>query len=149
MRVAVPLMNLLDGLARRRMRDRPDKVIGSDYLSRWYVLPRNPLFNIYLHQVSGSDPDEHLHDHPWLFNYSLVLQGCIREIRSGDSRDLPRGSLTGRLGRSPHRLLLLSDRALTLFVTGPKWRRWGFYTDDGWVASKLYLRADGNGRDAR
>gem|GEM_PF-6734848 len=27
---------------------KPSKVIGENYLSRWHVIPRNPIFNIYL-----------------------------------------------------------------------------------------------------
>lgn len=124
----------------------PDKVIGTDYLTRWYVIPRNRLFNVYLHHVVGDDPDENLHDHPWLFNISVVLRGEIFEELRSRSRTLRAGSLTSRLGRSPHRLLLRSDDSLTLFVTGPKVRRWGFYTAKGWVDSKQYLCSDGDGR---
>lgn len=127
----------------------PAKVIGVNYLSRWYIVPRNGLFNIYLHHVEGDDPDENLHDHPWLFNCSLVLRGRIVEQMRHRSRVLRVGSFTSRLGRSPHRLLLQSEDSLTLFITGPKVRRWGFYTPAGWVSSKDYLRADGDGRSVQ
>ncbi len=41
-------------------RDRnPDFVIGDRdnrrYLARWYVIPRNPLFTIYVHKIAKSD----------------------------------------------------------------------------------------------
>lgn len=136
-------------MARRVCGGPPAKVIGTHYLTRWYVIPRNSLFNIYLHHVEGNDPDENLHDHPWLFNGSLVLRGEILEQLRRRERVLKSGSLTFRLGRSPHRLLLRSNDSLTLFITGPKVRRWGFYTDSGWVDSKLYLRPDGDGRAVR
>ncbi|QSM01125.1 hypothetical protein SEA_NANOSMITE_80 [Mycobacterium phage Nanosmite] len=51
---------------------------GSVYLKRWHVIPRNKLFNIYLHQFLGSDDDRALHDHPWWFA-SLVLKGGYYE----------------------------------------------------------------------
>lgn len=127
----------------------PAKIIGTDYLTRWYVIPRNRLFNVYLHHVVGNDPDENLHDHPWLFNISVVLRGEIFEEMTARSRILRSGSFTSRLGRSPHRLLLRSDDSLTLFITGPKVRRWGFYTDKGWVDSKDYLHPEGDGRGVR
>ena len=63
------------------------------------------------------------------------------------NRILETGSFTTRLGRAPHRLVLHTPDSLTLFITGPKIRKWGFYTPTGWVNSKAYLRADGNGRN--
>lgn len=41
--------------AEKRMACTPSKVIGIDYLCRWHVIPRNPLFNIYLHEFTGSE----------------------------------------------------------------------------------------------
>lgn len=125
----------------------PVKVIGDNYLSRWHILPKNRLFNVYLHHVRGDDPDMNLHDHPWLFNFSIVLRGDIEETLPGGMRLLQRGSITARMSRAPHRLALRSPDSLTLFITGPKIRDWGFYTDSGWVPSSQYLRADGNGRN--
>lgn len=46
----------------------PDVVIGgfqNPYLLRWYVIPRNPVFNVYVHLFLRSDDDRALHDHPW------------------------------------------------------------------------------------
>jgi len=34
-------------------RREPDRVIGDHYLERWYVVPRNPVLNIYLHRSWG------------------------------------------------------------------------------------------------
>ncbi len=124
----------------------PSKVIGTEYLSRWHVLPKNPLFNIYLHHVQGNDPDSHLHDHPWLFNCSIVLRGEIDETLPKRHRFLQEGSVTARMSRAPHRLDLRSKDSLTLFLTGPKIRKWGFYTESGWVASDDYLSRGGDGR---
>jgi hypothetical protein len=56
----------------------PDFVIvgkaGDTYMRRWYVLPKNRWFNIYLHNQVRDDEDSELHDHPW-WNVSLVLKG--------------------------------------------------------------------------
>src|SRR5690242_14714107 len=76
---------ILDYLARRirwrlkRIPDRrpPDVIIGGrdrPYMLRWFVIPRNRFFNIYLHHFHRSDDDRALHDHPWL-NLSIILQG--------------------------------------------------------------------------
>ncbi|WP_373078442.1 hypothetical protein [Zhongshania sp.] len=147
MRVPKFLLTRLQAKADQITAGQPTKVIGTDYLRRWHVLPRNRLFNVYLHHVTGNDPDVNLHDHPWVFNYSMVLRGEILEEMPSGKRVLPTGTLTARLGRAPHRLLLQSSDSLTLFITGPKIRKWGFYTPSGWVNSKLYLREGGNGRD--
>lgn len=61
---------------------KPDIYIGGrakPYLLRWYVIPRNPLFNVYYHKFMRSDFAEALHDHPWLFNASWLLEGEYRE----------------------------------------------------------------------
>jgi hypothetical protein len=60
----------------RRMESRePDVLIGGPvdtYMRRWWVIPRNRLFNIYFHHFMRSDDDRALHDHPW-WNISAVL----------------------------------------------------------------------------
>lgn len=131
------------------MQRPPAKRIGESYLTRWHIVPKNRLFNVYLHHVQADDPDDKLHDHPWLFNCSIVLRGRIEETLPRGRRVLGCGSMTARLSRAPHRLALQSDDSLTLFITGPKIRRWGFYTERGWVDSSDYLQADGNGRHIR
>ncbi|MEX1665571.1 hypothetical protein [Zhongshania arctica] len=147
MRLPAFLLRRLQAKAEQITHRIPSKIIGTDYLTRWYVMPRNRLFNVYLHHVTGDDPDINLHDHPWVFNSSIVLRGRILEEMPGRDRVLETGSFTTRLGRAPHRLLLNTPDSLTLFITGPKIRKWGFYTPSGWINSKAYLRVDGNGRN--
>lgn len=128
--------------ALERMAGRaPDVVIGQDYLRRWWVIPRNPLFNIYLHDIRKSDDDRALHDHPWI-NCSIVLAGGYWEhtiAAGGIARRVwrGRGAVKLRLGRAAHRLEIdpgYPDQVLTLFITGPRWRQWGFHCPQaGWV----------------
>jgi hypothetical protein len=58
--------------------DKPDFVIaptgGEAYLKRWWIIPSNRFFNIYLHRFLKSDDDRALHDHPW-WNCSILIQG--------------------------------------------------------------------------
>jgi hypothetical protein len=42
-------------------------------MRRWWVIPRNKFFNIYLHHFLHSDDDRALHDHPW-WNVSILLR---------------------------------------------------------------------------
>lgn len=129
-------MNIAGNLISRAARREPDPLIGADnpptYLTRWYLLPRNRFFNVYLHHFGRSDDDRAHHTHPWLFNVSLVLRGMLVEHvieRGGLVRKhvlLP-GSLRLRWGASPHRLELPHGwTAWTLFITGPRVREWGF-----------------------
>lgn len=119
----------------------PDQIIGGDspYLKRWYVIPRNRLFNIYVHQFLRSDDDRALHDHPWI-NLSVLLHGRYEEITrdwleswwtGGPAfRSVIRsaGGMKVRLPWKAHRLGLINDQpCITLFITGPKMRAWGFH----------------------
>lgn len=61
---------------------KPDLCIGgedSPYLKRWWLIPRNRFFNVYLHQFLKDDDDRALHDHPW-WSVSFLLKGRLREI---------------------------------------------------------------------
>ena len=69
---------LADGLVEKALCRTPDLVIGGwddPYLLRWWLIPRNRWFNVYLHLFLRSDDDRALHDHPW-FNLSFLLEGA-------------------------------------------------------------------------
>lgn len=122
---------------------KPDLVIGDPadpYLKRWYVIPKNPVANIYLHLILRSDDDRALHDHPW-WNASMILIGGYVEHRiaaGGIASRIWRGprSLTFRGASAAHRLEIdpaHAKLALTLFITGPRLREWGFHcAQAGW-----------------
>jgi hypothetical protein len=144
MRVPPPLLERLQAWSRRLRRSRqPDFLIGDPaepYLRRWWVIPRNRWFNIYLHEVLKSDDDRALHDHPWL-NCSLILIGGYFEhgIRAGGVHERKwrgEGSVTLRSARAAHRLEVprsAGTRTVTLFITGPIIRHWGFHCPTaGW-----------------
>jgi hypothetical protein len=60
----------------------PDLYIGGKddpYLLRWYLIPRNRFFNVYLHKIVRSDDDRALHDHPWWW-LSVMLKGRYAEV---------------------------------------------------------------------
>ena len=149
---------LIKSLSRRP----PDFIIGGQerpYLLRWFVIPRNPVFNIYLHQFLRSDDDRALHDHPWLFNLSWLLRGEYVEhtIRAGGVLDRTHrcaGAIKLRFGAAPHRVELVdgdhpegpSRPCWTLFITGPRIREWGFYCmERGWVHWKRFTAPNDKG----
>lgn len=123
------------------MRRRPpDHVIGGaerPYLLRWWAIPRNRLFNIYLHEFRRSDDDRALHDHPW-FNCSVLLSGRYIEhtiAAGGVHRKVERraGAVKFRAPWSAHRVELIDGQVCrTLFITGPRLRAWGFHCPEGW-----------------
>jgi hypothetical protein len=134
-------------------RSRPaDVVIGSTktpYMLRWLVLPRNRIFNVYIHHFLRSDDDRALHDHPW-WNLSLLLDGAYTEhsIQAGGihRRVIRRaGALRLRRAKAAHRIELHAGPCWTLFIIGPNIRTWGFHCPSGWIDWRDFTTDDENG----
>lgn len=138
-------------LVRRALTRGPDFRIGtadSPYLDRWWLVPRNRWFNVYLHRLWRDDDDRALHDHPW-DNATLVLAGGYREVVTGRApRDRLAGDLVFRSATAQHRLLLTADPGATwtLFVTGPRRRAWGFQCPQGWRPWQQFVDPNDAGR---
>lgn len=159
-RIAFFLHRKLRALAERR---DPDIVIRDKYMRRWYLIPRNPFFNIYYHEFAA--PDEPvLHDHPWL-NLSFILDGAYVEHVPASStkealkypavaahpsgqRSLIRmaGDLVLRRPTSLHYIEPITRTVATLFITGPRIREWGFLCWKGWVHHRDYVDARDSGK---
>lgn len=130
---------LLRRMIRLSFARAPDFIIGKpddNYLRRWYVIPRNKVFNVYLHRFLRSDDDRALHDHPW-WNVSWLLGGTYVEhtIPQGGVHvrtQYRAGDLRFRSARSAHRVELTSGPCWSLFMTGPRVRDWGFHCPHGW-----------------
>lgn len=166
---ALVFLQLFDRVASER---DPDYVVGADnpdgaYLRRWYLVPRNPVLNIYLHQFLRDDDDRALHDHPWPW-CSFLLDGAYVEHTidaGGIHRRTQRyaGSLKFSGPRRAHRVELMPafwlnddfDGACeayvtdgnrkkpcwTLFITGPRIRRWGFHCpQQGWIDFERFTK---------
>lgn len=125
----------------------PDLVIApagyGEYLFRWHVVPRNSEGNVYFHVQTASDPERPLHDHPW-DNTSVILAGGYEELidthpyldlhpphwKENIKRVLrKKGDTVHRSAAWAHRLILPLGEPYTmsLFTTGPKVRKWGFW----------------------
>lgn len=161
------------------MKRAPDFVItrddGTPYLRRWWIIPRNRFFNIYLHHIQGDDDDRALHDHPYV-NVSVVLKGGYWEVmphdgnqwRSEGDRLIPidrgiwrrPGSIVFRRPTDAHRLELHREvrrdvkglkgygppiPCWSLFITGPRVREWGFHCPKGWVPWQKFTSPDNKG----
>jgi hypothetical protein len=118
------------------MEREPDFIIGeidNPYLRRWWIVPRNEGCNVYLHEILRSDDDRALHDHPWP-NTSMLLDGRYIEHTPDGSTLREAGWIGTREAIALHRLEILpGERAVSLFITGPKVREWGFACPNGWV----------------
>lgn len=128
--------HFLSRIAASRPPDFTIKRRDGIYLSRWWVIPRNRFFNIYLHRFDGDDEDRALHDHPWV-NCSVILSGSYIEhriLRGGvhSEKRYSAGAVKFRLPRSAHRISLIERPTWTLFITGPVVRTWGFHCPRGW-----------------
>ena len=143
-----------DDLINWAMARRPDVEIGGSvrpYLRRWFRIARNAITNIYVHEFRRSDDDRALHDHPWLFNLSILLRGSYLEHTPDGVFLHKAGQWKFRWWAAPHRVELLADPATgepipcwTLFITGPRVRQWGFYCPQGWIHWKNFTSADGH-----
>lgn len=133
----------------------PDYVIGppeKPYLRRWWIIPRNEGCNVYLHEILRSDEDRAGHDHPW-HNTSYLIDGAYEEVVYHLNKPWLEAYRINRVAgesaqRHPgdtHRLIVPEGgRAVSLFVTGPKVRNWGFWCAEGerWVDWRDFTGGD-------
>lgn len=159
-------------ICKRAAKKRPPDftiIRGSDatiYMERWWLIPRNRFFNVYLHHMLGDD-DAVMHDHMYS-SLSLVLTDGLSEVYCEDPRQLyllehdrqnpgveflrrvyltrkrtfAAGDVVYRSRHFAHQLLVRSP-AWTLFVTGPKLKEWGFWCPRGWKHFRDYVRVAG------
>lgn len=131
----------------------PDFIVGDRQLERWWLIPRNNLFNVYLHRFRSSDEDRALHDHMYV-NLSWILGpgGYVEVVPANPRRpDQPAvvrigraaGEVVWRLPSAAHRIELPPGSApvWSLFITGPRVRQWGFWCPQGWRHWKEFTLA--------
>ncbi len=124
----------------------PDFYVGgkqNPYLMRWYIIPRNRFFNIYLHKFLRDDDDRALHDHPWnslSFSSANYMEIVGNPSNWNDRKLMNRRRLrpVWRPATYTHRVILYKNHErkpipfYTLFITGKKVRDWGFHCPKGW-----------------
>lgn len=104
---------------------------GQPYLERYYLGRLGPV-TAYLHRFVGRDGDAETHDHPWRA-LSLVLAGGYTEDRARLNGDQPPQIRQRRVRwgnvlwlHSLHRIAETEPDTWTLFLHGPRRKRWGF-----------------------
>ncbi len=137
-------------------RRAPDFIIGSSddpYMLRWFWIPRNRIFNVYVHRVLRDDDDRPLHDHPWASLSLMVEAGLLEEYQAGSQerhlRVIEPMQWVYRDAKFAHRLMVRDAPALTVFITGPRVRQWGFLCHQGWRHWKDFVGADKPGEVGR
>lgn len=129
---------LVLALASRFPTDELRSPDGQLYMRRHYLWVTRRRRHLRVHVIRRSDDLRALHDHPWSF-WSLGISGGYLE-------HTPRGA---RLWRAPflrrmraedlHALELPGGGwAVTVILTGPKIRDWGFVVDGTWVPAGEY-----------
>lgn len=158
-------MNLRQRLARYlffnvQMKRDPDFTVGGivtpAYLKRWWLIPRNPILNVYYHQFLRSDYDDAFHDHPW-WNMSLVIDGAYIEhtVKGMKVRSSARWgtAFAFRWAKTAHRVELIQNAigreipVWTIFITGPRFRTWGFHCPKGWIPWTEFVQRKEKGND--
>jgi quercetin dioxygenase-like cupin family protein len=131
------------------MQREQDFVIGDRQLLRWWIIPRNEKLNVYLHAVLKSDEDRAMHDHPWA-NTSFLISGSYIEHTPAGIFVRQAGDVVERPAGAMHRLEVIpGERAISLFITGPKVREWGFDCGQGWVHWQDFVNRENQGAVGR
>lgn len=131
---------------------------GDVYLTRWRIFS-TPMFGVLLHKITGPDPDQHPHDHPWEF-WSVVLKNGYTELlttwKLKDNRFIAVTKFRGWRRFSFHRMhrgdyhsikrLHNEQTTWTLVFHGKRKSDWGFLVNQGstplHVPWRIYLRLD-------
>ncbi len=131
------LVDLLIAVAKRTPHFHLD-----GYMNRYFLIPETRFGAVRIHEILSSDDDRAYHDHPFWF-VSIILKGKYMEftpdyqdgIYCGDKIEVRRaGSIAFRRASDWHRLELFpglggkSTPVWTLFICGPRKRKWGFLT---------------------
>ena len=122
----------------------PDFRIGPGYIDRWFLVPRMSRGNnVFLHRMMRSDDDRAMHDHPW-DNTSIIIAGGFVEITPEGSFKREPGDRIERKATDRHRLEIEPGyQSISLFLTGPKVREWGFWCDnERFVPWREFVGAD-------
>lgn len=113
---------------------------AEEYLVRLTVI-RTPWFQILVHWIYLPDQDRAVHDHPWAF-CGIVLRGGYHEVVGKRTMNETVCGYWMTMGRrtvrhfiyknswTAHKIVSLIGRkpTITLLLTGPTVKSWGFYS---------------------
>lgn len=113
------------------------------YLQRWAL--NLGFCSIRLHRWFTSDDERAKHDHPWWF-ITCILWGSYTDISSQDSEEMTPGKIKFRSALHRHTVRVHPKGCLTLMITGPQIRKWGFWIkgDKKFMKSNKYFLTYGH-----
>lgn len=139
-----------------RSRTILDRTGNEPYLERFYIHPRwltLGMFRVVIHRFWKSDDDGGLHDHPWLFWGSRILETGYWEYTPDGKFWREPGAWRWYSGWGQHRIELRkgTKEVWTLFLMGPKVREWGFipFGTGVWVHWEEYIKSKMEKKNAR
>lgn len=104
-----------------------------------FALLETPWFNIYLHKIYRPDEDGYLHDHPWDFQ-SLILEGSYTEQNEEGFFPKKPFMMASYKAEYVHKIAAVKRTTLSLVITGPRRRVWGYQTPEGWMDNKTFRK---------
>lgn len=139
------IAQLLKALVRRRQ-NFTIEIQGAPYMTRHYLWPRTrdrdqdarrTRFAVFLHEYHRCDAERWLHDHPWSWAIGIPLVGGYTEERLAGFelpgrktvRHVRRWRLNVIRCRDFHRIAGVEPGTWTLFIHGPRVKRWGFLVE--------------------
>lgn len=129
---------------------------GTDYMGRWWLLPRLLLgkdekgdpypyswwpWPIRLHHIRSEDWDRDLHDHPSWYR-TIILRGWyVEQDLYGEKHLRQQGETKTATADTFHRITEISPGGVwTIFIMGPKSNEWGFLICINGIARKVPWR---------
>lgn len=125
------------------------------YMNRYWLKPFNKddSVNIRVHEILSSDEERHMHDHPW-DSTSIILKGGYWEVMPTHQHQHPvfddvnfirvwrkPGDVISRKATDRHRIEIPKGKsAWSMFIVGGQEQKWGFYTEEGLVYWRDYLK---------
>lgn len=106
------------------------------------VLQLGPV-SFRIHEWYADDDTRHMHDHPHWF-WTLVLRGGYVDVSPEGEDHLLAGSARFRPAEYRHSVTKVKPGTITLLVTGPSTRRWGFWVGDKLIKRDKYFAVHGH-----
>lgn len=126
---------------RRLVGFSPIKVYGEQYMDRFRIVNLPDWlggYGIRIHHIYRSDSGRDLHDHPFDFISIIIAGPGYTEYTKAGARFYPQFSIIRRRAEDLHRLELTAP-VWTVVLRGPRRKRWGFATEDGWVDAEEWI----------
>lgn len=131
------LSSVVKSFAHKHLKSNTITISGKKYLTRYYVIPDNRVFNVWVHHFHSSDQGRDLHNHPFHFSLSFIFDGGYYEeyVKRGENRICARKKVAPCFNVIKnnvfHRVDLLNEEKGTwsIFFTGPRKTtipEWGF-----------------------